>query len=160
LIPDPVRKLQLVMAALGSLVTKRSSQRPPIMRNGKPKGRAAFPYEQIFSIVRNARTVTSLCLLVRPRTLPYLARRGMRVPHSSQGGVQFPTGGKAATPSPRAPHEGGGQQIRCNSGADGIVRMKENGTNAACRRPCHCGRTDIGGPSRNPGETGYGKDVI
>ena len=38
--------------------------------------------------------------------------------------------GRGATPhrrySPRAPLATKGQQIRCNSGADGIVRMKEN----------------------------------
>ncbi len=61
--------------------------------------------------------------------LPYFYRREpmMSSRLRSQGGVQFPTGGKAATPSPRAPGFCRGQQIRCDSGADGIVRMKENG---------------------------------
>ena len=39
---------------------------------------------------------------------------------NSQGGVQFPTGGTARERVLRD-----GQQIRCNSWADGIVRMKE-----------------------------------
>jgi hypothetical protein len=48
-------------------------------------------------------------------------------PVNSQGGVQFPTGGKARE---RLAHSFGMhwcQQIRLDSGADGIVRMKENG---------------------------------
>ena len=46
----------------------------------------------------------------------------------SQGGVQFPTGGTARERF-GFPLKPSGQQIRCNSGADGIVRMKENGVN-------------------------------
>ena len=51
----------------------------------------------------------------------------------SQGGVKFPTGGE----SPRALPETEGQQIRCNSGADGIVRMEENREHvASCGAVC------------------------
>ena len=59
-------------------------------------------------------------------TLPGLSRY-------SQGGVQLPTGGKGGNPKPASatgfPKKPLGQQIRCNSGADGIVRMKENEQN-------------------------------
>ena len=61
---------------------------------------AALPLEQIFSIVRGGRTVTPLCLLARAWPLPYVHRRGTIVPHSSQGGVQFPTGGKGGDAKP------------------------------------------------------------
>lgn len=44
----------------------------------------------------------------------------------SQGGVQLPTGGIARERLGFG-NKSLGQQIRCNSGADGIVRMKENG---------------------------------
>jgi drug/metabolite transporter (DMT)-like permease len=47
--------------------------------------------------------------------------------------VQFPTGGKGGDAKPASafgPLGPEGQQIRCNSGADGIVRMKENGISA------------------------------
>ena len=53
-----------------------------------------------------------------------------------RAGCNSPPAVKAAMPSPRALRESGGQQIRCNSGADGIVRMKENGTNAGLPRLC------------------------
>ena len=93
---------------------------------------AALALEQIFSIVRGRRTVTPLCLLARTRPLPYVHRRGTIVPYVLRAGCNSPPAVKAATPSPRAPlgFRPRGQQIRCNSGADGIVRMKENGTNA------------------------------
>src|SRR3954451_20495237 len=47
----------------------------------------------------------------------------------SQGGVKVPTGGKGeqAQARERLPRKRKGQQIRCESEADGIVRMKENG---------------------------------
>jgi len=121
--------------------------------------RAALLHEQNFSTVRKRRTVTPMCLLAQPHPPPYLHSRGTIVSHSSQGGVRFPTGGKAATPSPRALRASEGQQIRCDSGADGIVRMKENGTNAGFPRlHAFCVRRVAGETSRNPEETGYGKD--
>jgi hypothetical protein len=53
-------------------------------------------------------------------------------PLCSQGGVQVPTGGKVqfalAQARERLPLTRKGQQIRCESEADGIVRMKENGS--------------------------------
>ncbi|KQM32504.1 hypothetical protein ASD74_14770 [Rhizobium sp. Root564] len=45
----------------------------------------------------------------------------------SQGGAQFPTGGIGIDPGARERFRvSEGQQIRCDAGADGIVRMEEN----------------------------------
>ena len=46
----------------------------------------------------------------------------------SQGGVKFPTGGIGRNPGARERFRSWpeGQQIRCDAGADGIVRMEEN----------------------------------
>ena len=46
-----------------------------------------------------------------------------------RGGVRFPTGGKTGNGQARERLSNlvwQGQQIRCDSGADGIVRMKED----------------------------------
>jgi hypothetical protein len=44
-----------------------------------------------------------------------------------------------------------GQQIRCNSGADGIVRMKENGISAGLAgAACHCASGVIAAIERSP----------
>src|SRR5690606_4233528 len=98
--------------------------------------------------------------LLRQSPCPTLALQ-VRL-HCSQGGVQFPTGGKGRNAKPASafrPKGPWGQQIRCNSGADGIVRMKENGTKrlAGCAR-CFGSRSFRRVVSRNPEETGYGKD--
>ena len=78
--------------------------------------------------------------------------------------MQFPTGGKGSNAKPASafgPRGPWGQQIRCNSGADGIVRMKENGTKRLAGRalPIRL-RSFRCVASRNPEETGYGKDDL
>ena len=69
-------------------------------------------------------------LLRRPMACPIFPFAGHKSCKRSQGGVRFPTGGNGATRSPRALPDFGpeGQQIRLDSGADGIVRMIENGS--------------------------------
>lgn len=51
----------------------------------------------------------------------------------SQGGVQFPTGGIGSDPGARERFRAKpeGQQIRCEAGADGIVRMEESNADRA-----------------------------
>jgi len=44
----------------------------------------------------------------------------------SRGGVKFPTGGMERLLQARERLNIQGQQIRCDAGADGIVRMKES----------------------------------
>jgi hypothetical protein len=41
-----------------------------------------------------------LCLLAAPPALAYVQRCGTIVPQCSQGGVQFPTGGKGGNAKP------------------------------------------------------------
>jgi hypothetical protein len=107
---------------------------------------AALWHAQLFHTVRARRTVTPLCLLADNPPLPYVHRAGHCVPHVLRAGCDSPPAVKAATPSPRAPGESRGQQIRCNSGADGIVRMKENGTSAGLPASAtHWGRAQVRG---------------
>ena len=53
----------------------------------------------------------------------------------SQGGVEFPTGGIGSDPGARERFrlQPKGQQIRCEAGADGIVRMEESIADRAFR---------------------------
>ena len=62
--------------------------------------------------------------------LPMLREAAFHGGERSRGGVKFPTGGnraKARQPASACSLWEQGQQTRCDSGADGIVRMVENG---------------------------------
>jgi hypothetical protein len=80
----------------------------------------------------------------------------------SQGGVKVPTGGNRRRPEARERlvlnHEG--QQIRCDSEADGHSPDERERDIASFGRPSFLfGMWGVESVvSRNPGETGYGKD--
>jgi hypothetical protein len=87
---------------------------------------------------------------------------GARLRIVLRAGRNSPPAVKAAMPSPRAPSIfSRGQQIRCNSGADGHSPDERERDQAPLpARAAYCACACLFVASRNPEETGYGKDDL
>ncbi|GEM_PF-2953226 len=136
------------------IVPFRSSPRVTACRQNA-SSRTDFPYRS-----QNAHSYTPVRTCAKQR--PSLNSVSQVRLHCSQGGVKFPTGGKAAMPSPRAPSDLtvlGVSRSGVIPEPTVIVRMKENGIKRLAGRAWAIAPAPIRHVvSRNPEETGYGKD--
>ncbi len=132
-------------------VTLGSSPRVTVgKQNTSP--RTDFPYRS-----QNAHSYTPVRTCAKDR--PSLNSASQVRLHCSQGGVKFPTGGKAAMPSPRALPVREVSRSGVIPEPTVIVRMKENGIKRLAGRAWAIAPAPIRHVvSRNPEGTGYGKD--